>query len=157
MHLLDFLCLVEHQICRVVLPAWEGEEGAPPQSLRGLRDDAEHRLLNLTRETNPGTNRSETPPTGHNGMSFFFSSLVTTHEANREIYQMRCFSCGGCLRITYLLIISLCFVSIPSTYLDTVITSVYSTVPEDVMVLCKVQKIWSRFVIWKKNNLWTVS
>lgn len=141
MHLLDFLCLIEHQICGVVLPAREGEEGAPPQSLRGLRDDAEHRLLNLTRETNPGTTRSESPPPHRTQWNVFFFLIVTRHEANRVIYQTRRFSYGGCLRITYLFITSLCFVSIPSTYLDTVITSVYSAVPEDVMVLCKVQEI----------------
>lgn len=62
-YLVHFLVLVEHQLCKVELPTWEGEERAAPQTVWGLRDDAELCLLNQMRksedETNAGTHHSE--------------------------------------------------------------------------------------------------
>lgn len=58
------LCVVEHQLCRVVLPSRQRERRAPPQTVRGLRDDTEHRLLR---------NHSDllTSPCRHKGMWFY--------------------------------------------------------------------------------------
>lgn len=80
---IDFLCFTEHQFCRVVLPAWDGEEGAPLQTLRGLRDDTENCLLTLTRNSEEATNPRDEPALNLPTKTQRNVSFVTRHEAFR--------------------------------------------------------------------------
>lgn len=49
MHFSNFLCLVEHLFCRVMLPARGGEEPARPQTVRGIWEDTVDCVLNATK------------------------------------------------------------------------------------------------------------